>query len=126
MNNICTKGSVGQRNYGIDLLRLVAAFYVIVLHTVNQGGIYEACDSLSYQNNLCRLLMIFSICAVNIFGIISGYVGYRDTKSSASLSGYLTLWFSVVFYSVIICAVYMFLLPGYVTVNDLIQMLRMA
>lgn len=122
MNGIGIKTSVSQRNYGIDLLRIVAAFYVIILHSLNQGGIYTAVVSDSYQDYLCRLLMIFSICAVNIFGIISGYVGYRDAEKTASLSGYLSIWLSVIFYSVVICVVYLLLLPGIVTGRDLVKM----
>lgn len=122
MNGTLIEKRVSQRNYGIDLLRLVSSFYVIILHTINQGGVYSATVSHTYQNYVCKLLLIFSICAVNIFGIISGYVGYRDTEKNASFSGFFPLWLSVVFYNVLICAVYMFLLPDTVTGIHLLHM----
>lgn len=111
-----------QRNYGIDLLRLVAAFYVVVLHVMCQGGLYGATALYSYQNYIARLLLIFCFCAVNIFGIISGYVGYRETEKPASLSGFLQLWLSVVFYGAVICGGYMLFHPGTASWQDLVSM----
>ena len=60
MNQIKPNLSVRQRNYGIDFLKLIAAFFVIVLHTINQGGVYAATTQDSYQNYLCKLLLILS------------------------------------------------------------------
>ena len=33
------KTAADSRNYGIDLLRLVAVFYIVVLHAVGRGGL---------------------------------------------------------------------------------------
>ena len=111
-----------ERNYGIDLLRLVSALYVLVLHVLIHGGLYGATTADTHQNYLCRFLVIFCFPTIDIFGLISGYVGYRDTEKSASLSGYLYLWFGVVFYSVAMCAVYMILFPGSATWTDFLSM----
>lgn len=119
MKQTITDTHVPQRNYGIDLLRLVAAFYVIILHTLNYGGVYHAAAPNSYQELLCRFLLVVSFCAVNIFGIISGYVGYREPLKNISYSGYLPLWLTVVFYYLLFCAIYWFILPEAVTVRDL-------
>ncbi len=118
-----TAGTIrsSQRNYGIDLLRLVAAFYVIILHTINQGGIYEATADYSYQNLLSRMMLIVSYCAVNIFGLISGYVGYREPLKKTSYAGYLPLWLTVVFYGVMFAAFYGFTLPDAVTGSDFLE-----
>ena len=32
----------GTRNYGIDLLRIVSMFMVVLLHTLGQGGILKS------------------------------------------------------------------------------------
>lgn len=111
--------NVNQRNYGIDLLRLIAAFYVVLLHVLYQGGLFDAVTPYSFQDYICRMILIFSFCAVNIFGIISGYVGYRETNSIGSFSNYLTLWLTVVFYGVVITLAFMFISPGVVTGRDL-------
>lgn len=123
MNQNPNQVSVSQRNYGIDLLRLVAAFYVIILHTMNHGGLYQNTTPYSYQDLLCRILLIISFCAVNIFGIISGYVGYREPLKKITFSGYLPLWLTVVFYCVLFNIVYMCLLPGTVTSRDFVMSL---
>jgi len=121
MNPVSNPVTVSQRNYGIDLLRLVAAFYVIILHIMNRGGLYSATTEYSYQNLLCRIMLIVTYCAVNIFGIISGYVGYREPLKKISYNGYLTLWMTVVFYNLLFVGIYMFLLPGSVTKEDVIS-----
>lgn len=118
MNQANEKQVSCERNYGIDLLRLVAAYYVVLLHTVNHGGIYLAAVPQSGQEMICRLLLIVSFCAVNIFGIISGYVGYREPPKKISYAGYLPLWLTVVFYGVLYAAVYKVLQPGSVTGRD--------
>lgn len=33
-----------ERNYGIDLLRLVLMYMVCILHTLGQGGVLNACN----------------------------------------------------------------------------------
>lgn len=111
--------SRSRRNYGIDLLRLTAAFYVIVLHTLNQGGVYETVVPYSRQDLFCRVLLVVSYCAVNIFGIISGYVGYQEPLKKISYSAYLPLWLTVIFYGALFACAYLFLLPGTVTGRDL-------
>ena len=112
-----------KRNYGIDLLRLVAAFYVIILHTLLQGGLFSATVLNSYQNTVCHMLLIFSFCAVNIFGIISGYVGYREGARKFSFTGYLSLWIDVVFYGVILTLIFMYLRPNNVVAANLLRSL---
>lgn len=31
-----------ERNYGIDLLRIVSMLFIVVLHTLTHGGVVEA------------------------------------------------------------------------------------
>lgn len=94
-----------QRNYGIDLLRLLGAFYVIILHTIYQAGIYYCVDSGSVQQKVCQIFLSFSFCAVNIFGLISGYTGYSDSEKGYKFSNYVLLWLQVVAYG---CAINLF------------------
>ena len=60
MNQIINSAKSSQRNHGIDLLRLVAAFYIVIMHTINQGGILSAVSPLSYQDLMCRVLLLLS------------------------------------------------------------------
>lgn len=113
---------VTQRNYGIDLLRLVAAIYVVIPHVLNQGGLYTATVPDSAQNYACRILLIFTYCTVSIFGMISGFVGYKEPGRRFSISGYLSLWIDVVFYSIGLTLIYMYLRPDVVTTETLFNM----
>lgn len=87
--------------YGIDLLRMLAGFYVIVLHSLQQGGILqEASDLGSSALAPSRFLFVSALCAVNIFGLISGYVGYSETDKPYSPVNHMMLWLQIVFYAV--------------------------
>lgn len=98
-NEICYYSSQTdrQRNYGIDLLRIISMLMVVILHILKTAGMldftYTALEySLSYG------LEAFCICAVNIFAITSGYV---CSGQKFKLSRVVKLWFEVLFYSVI-------------------------
>ncbi len=94
-----------KRNYGIDLLRLVLMFMVVVLHTLGQGGVLEL-DSLSGVSYWTAwTLETASYCAVNVFAIISGYVGWKSKPKLSRLAG---LWFQTMFWCSIILLIYMY------------------
>lgn len=90
------------REYGVDLLRIVAAFYVIVLHTLRRGGIMGVVVPYSNQSSVCQAMDALAFCAVNLYGLISGYVGYSDTEKPFQPAKLLLLWLEVVFYGVVI------------------------
>ena len=72
-----------ERNYGIDVLRMVSMFMVVVLHVLGRGGVLQATKDLSLNYWVSWSLEIAALCAVNCYAIISGYVGYgRKTKYS--------------------------------------------
>ena len=114
--------SATHRSYGIDLLRIFAAFSVIVLHIMNHGGLLSSTASGSYQFVICQALTAVTYSAVNIYGLISGYVGYRDKDRGFQLSNYLMLWLEVVFYNVVVALYYMWKVPGSISSQDLLSM----
>ena len=63
-----------KRNYGIDLLRIILMYMVCMLHTLGQGGVLDACQIGTIEYKTYWFLEIFSYCAVDGFGIISGYM----------------------------------------------------
>lgn len=83
-----------ERNYGIDLLRIVSMFMVVVLHVLGAGGLLEATSGVN--NKIVWFLEILSFCAVNCYGLISGYVGY---KSKFKLTSIFVLWLQVFIYN---------------------------
>lgn len=85
-----------SRNSGIDLLRLIAMFLVVLGHVLAKGNILNSLTPFTLKYELLWLLKIISVCAVNIYGIISGYVGI-DTKPK--YSNLIYLWIGVIVYS---------------------------
>ena len=113
--------SAGRRNAGIDLLRLTAAVYVLILHILLRGGILGACAPGSYQKQISQALFLWCCCAVNLFGIISGFVGYTDEEHPFRLAGYARLWLEVVFYNVLFTLLALWLTPGTARASDLLR-----
>ena len=87
------------RNYGIDLLRLLSMFMVVVLHVLGRGGILKSVTSLTLRGELFWALEITCYCAVNVFAIISGYVGLKAKHKASNL---INLCLQVVFYAILI------------------------
>ena len=86
-----------ERNYGVDLLRIVAMYMVVVLHVLGKGGILYSLPKLSISYGTAWFLEIAAYCAVNCYALISGYVGVRGRFR---LSSIMSLWLQVVFYTV--------------------------
>lgn len=91
-----------KRNYGIDLLRIVSMWYVIILHTLGHGGVLANLPIGTIRYASGWTLETIAYCAVDCFAIISGYVGYREEDRKYKLSNYFQLWFEVVFYCFVI------------------------
>lgn len=124
MKNTVTKDTLKTYNSGIDLLRLLAFAYVVVLHTLGHGGILGAAAFGSHQYMLCAGMEIWAYCAVNLFGLISGYVGYNDDPPRSfrrRVFSYLELWLQVVFYAVLPSVIIYFVMPGTITVTDILK-----
>ena len=112
---------VPSRNYGIDLLRVVSMFYVLMLHTLGQGGVLEATIAGSPQHRFAWLLEIGAYGAVDIFALISGYVAYTDQNKKVNYSNYVMLWLQVVFYGVTVTLIYKLIHPELVGRKDLLK-----
>ncbi len=116
------KGMTGvhssNRNYGVDLLRLVAMFMVLCLHVYGHGGILEKLPQFSAKYDAVWLIECLCICCLNCYMLISGYVGVRGKYRYGNL---VLLWLRVFFYSVLITLVIKILWPSAVTTGDWIQ-----
>ena len=88
-----------KRNEGVDLLRIIAMFMVLFLHILGNGGILFEAEVLSSHGIVAWFFEMATFCAINCYGVISGYVGI-DTKYKYSSLAYL--WLQVAFYSVFI------------------------
>ena len=88
-----------KRNYGIDILKIFAMIGIVGLHVLGHGGILQ-----NVQPGIKYILawgfeVLFS-CCVNVYALISGYIGI--SKKQYSISKLFQLWFEVFFYGVVI------------------------
>lgn len=88
-----------QRNYGIDLLRIVSMFMVVILHVLGQGGVLTNIQHLTLKGEIFWGIEIACYCAVNCYALISGYVGINSKHKYTSL---ISLCLQLVFYAVLI------------------------
>ena len=94
-NNEKTLEKKRERNYGIDLLRILSMFMVTLLHFCGYSGIGETADT-GIPFYVSSVFYVICYGAVNIFGLISGYVMLGSKIIYTRIVG---LWFQVVFYS---------------------------
>ena len=87
------------RNYGIDLLRILSMIMIVTLHVLRQGGILEVLDTGTVKYFTAWTLESLSLCAVNIYALISGFVGV--SSGSARFYKILSMWIQVEFYCII-------------------------
>ena len=95
--------SENKRNYGIDLLRIISMFMVVILHVLGSGGILDATLGMVMHNRAAWLLEIAAYCAVNCYALISGYVG---VNSKFKFTNIVTLWLQVFFYNLLISVLF--------------------
>lgn len=92
-------------------------FMVVTLHVLGQGGVLAAQAPFTWGWTLCWTLETACFCAVNCFGIISGYVSRSETLS---LKGCVLRWAQVVFYSLSLTVLLGLVFPGTVGYRDIL------
>lgn len=97
------------RKTGIDFLRMLSMYMVVVLHVLGQGGVLSHTEWMSGQYITAWLLEVAAYCAVNCFGLISGYVGYESKYRWSKL---IALWLQVMFFSLGITILFAVFMPG--------------
>lgn len=107
------------RNTGIDLLRILSMFMVVLLHVVGVAGMLEATSGAPVKYEQLKLLQIGAMCAVNCYGLISGYVGW---KSKLRFSSIASLWLQVFLYSAGFGVLFYVLMPGEVPIKDVAKL----
>lgn len=89
-----------ERNYGIDLLRIIAVTYMLLTHAIIPSGILGELQEETLSYKLLSLITTFSMCGSNLFALISGYAGYSGKKQKNDYSKLIELWLIVLFYSI--------------------------
>ena len=108
-----------QRNYGIDLARILSMLAVIVLHLLRAITVSESCSAV--ETGICLLLQCIALPAVNVFILISGFVGYRENRTYPKLKNIISLFCTVVFWGVLITAILKCIFPEQIGFHMLIR-----
>ncbi|EOH96118.1 hypothetical protein UAY_03028 [Enterococcus moraviensis ATCC BAA-383] len=88
-----------KRHFGIDLLRIVSMFMVVILHILGIEGILENVEYGSVNYVVFWGLETLCFVGVNCFALISGYL---MITAKWRLKKLIYLWFQVLFYSVLL------------------------
>lgn len=95
-----------ERNYGVDLLRILSMLMVVILHVLIHGGVIDGCVKFSAKYYSASFLEISAYCAVNVFAMISGYVLVCKNVQYKKI---ISLWGTVLFYSAGILLLFKFI-----------------
>ena len=85
-----------ERRYGIDLLRILSMYLICILHVAGQGGVMIRYTQSPGAYYAVWVLETAAYCAVNVYGMISGYVGVSARHRPSRI---VELWFTVFWYS---------------------------
>ena len=89
--SLLSESSVSRRNVGVDVARILAILLVVFQHILFLGGLEN--DGGALRRLSARFLEAMSQCCVDLFGLISGYMGYRT--ATWHLRRFAGLWFQV-------------------------------
>ncbi|MDF2838354.1 MAG: hypothetical protein K0S60_57 [Evtepia sp.] len=110
--------STAQHNYGVDSIKVISMFMVVVLHVFGQGGILKTVTfgTLNYYISWCMEIAAF--CAVNCFALTTGYLSIDKTVRFSKL---ILLWLQVAAYSIGITFFFWLLRPDTVNLQQVIN-----
>lgn len=108
-----------NRNLGIDALRAFSMFFVICQHILGQGGVVAVAEGSPLKYYFLSFLQILSYCAVDVYGITTGYL---MCQKSFRLSRLTKLWLTTVFWSVAVSCVFFAVVPESRTVSEMVSM----
>ena len=93
---------------------------VVLLHVLKQGGILDSLTVFTLKYEAAWYLEIACLCAVNCYAIISGYVGVYSKHKYSNL---IMLWLRVLFYSILITAIFYIIAPTMVGKKSIVSAL---
>lgn len=107
-----------QRNLGIDLMRIISMYMIVILHVLGQGGVLWNLKNLTLQYNLAWLLEILCYCSVNCYALITGYV---MVHSKFRYKKIIKLWLGVLFWSIILTLTMKVINPSLIGKKDILK-----
>ena len=109
--------STQTRLSGLDVLRNGSMLMVVLLHVSGVGGLLAALPAGSLRWWALWGLEALCSCAVNCYGLLSGYLGVGHKHPLSRLG---SLWLQAAFYSAALTVLFGLLDPGSLRVRDMI------
>ena len=101
-----------QRLYNIYLCRIISMLGILTLH-YNLSGVLNAVEKGGAAYWVAWILEIVALCSVNVFAMMSGYLGWE--KTDPKTRRLVDLLFTVLFECIVITAVFLVLKPAVFT-----------
>ena len=98
-----------KRFYGIDLLKALSMLMIVTLHVLGNGGVLGMLEPLTVRYEAAYFLEAMCFCAVNCFGLATGYIMCRTRFSSHRLGA---LWLEVVWHTFGLTLLFYLFMPG--------------
>lgn len=92
-----------ERNWGVDLLRIVSMLLIVLMHVLNIGGVAASVKTGSAKYIIVELFYALCYCCVNCYALISGYVGIKGRYKYTNI---VMIWLQVIFYTLLITLIY--------------------
>lgn len=110
-----------KRNVGIDILRIVSMYFIIIIHILMQGGALSAYFNNGLRASYYFLNTVYVIvyCGVNCFALVSGYVGWQNTFKPEKI---IKLWANVIFWSVGVSLILFVFNKDFFSVKEVVSM----
>lgn len=93
-----------ERNYGIEALRILATFFIVIVHILGRGGVLNASKNTSVYG-ISWFLYILAYSGVNCYALISGFVGFQTNNKEQKYSRYMMIWLKTSIYGVVITVI---------------------
>lgn len=84
---------------GIDELKIISMFFIVILHILGHGGVIKATDLFSLNYGASTMLESLCLCAVDCYALATGYL---LCSRSFKLSRIVKLWCEVEAYSIVV------------------------
>lgn len=109
------------RNYGIDFLKIVSMFLIIVLHILGQGGILNHSEGLNHYVSM--FIQVIALPSVNCYALITGYLWYSDSDRPFNFEKYILMWVQVFTYTFMLTFLVYLLYPNIIGIRLLLYSL---
>lgn len=112
----CQSLSFDNRHYGLDIFKIVSMFLIVLLHSLSYGALRGVAPFSKYYE-VGFFIEALAYCCVNCFALASGYIGVETKFKYRRI---IPLWLQVVFYTVIMTLLFVYIKPDLLTNKALI------